>query len=86
MQTRERLHRLVDELPESELHAAERYLDFLRTAGDPLLRALAAAPVDDEPLTPDDEAAIAEARAEYERGASIPWEELRKELLRGSDV
>lgn len=30
MASRERLHRLVEELPEAELPAAERFLEFLR--------------------------------------------------------
>lgn len=80
-QTRARLHELVDELPESELHAAKRFLEYLRNMGDPLLRALAEAPLDDEPLTPEDEAAIEEARAEYAAGKVLSHEEARRLLL-----
>jgi hypothetical protein len=35
MTIKEDLYRLVDELPESELHAAKRYLEYLRNMGDP---------------------------------------------------
>ena len=51
MTLKEKLHRLVDELPEEECHAAERYLEYLRDQGDLLLHRLASAPYDDEPET-----------------------------------
>jgi hypothetical protein len=41
---------------------------------------LDAAPDDDEPLTVEDEAAIARARARYQRGETIPLEQLMREL------
>jgi hypothetical protein len=74
----EQLHRLVDELPESELEAGERYLAYLQTTGSsPLLRALIEAPYDDEPVTPEDAAAIDEAVA---RGGVVSDSELQREL------
>ena len=39
MSARDSLHRLIDELPESELAAAERFLHYLRATTDPVLRA-----------------------------------------------
>jgi hypothetical protein len=44
MPTRDSLHRLIDELPESELAAAARFLHYLRATTDPVLRALLDAP------------------------------------------
>ncbi|MBI2322120.1 MAG: hypothetical protein HYU88_08555 [Chloroflexi bacterium] len=45
---REHLHRLVDELPDGELHAAARFLEYLHDLGsDPLMRLLEEAPEDD---------------------------------------
>ena len=73
---RDSLHRLVDEIPDSELHAARRMLQYLRDQSDPLLRALLDAPEDDEPLTEQDAAAL-EANRE---GAYIPHEDLKREL------
>jgi hypothetical protein len=55
---KERPHRLVDQIPEGEVHTAERFLEYLTTADDPVLRALMNAPVDDEPST-DDEREVA---------------------------
>lgn len=75
------LHRLVDELPESETLPAQRYLEYLRDrALDPVLLAHARAPVDDEPLTAEDEAAIEDGLAEFQRGELISAEDLKREL------
>ena len=46
--SRKRLHELVDELSEDQVEAAERYLRSLRNQDDPVIRAMRAAPVDDE--------------------------------------
>lgn len=80
---RGKLHRLIEELPEHEVQPAERFLEYLRNVGsDPVLRPFMEAPVDDEPLTPEDERATREADDELARGEGIPWEEARQ-LLRG---
>lgn len=69
MGTKNRLHRPVDELPESEL--------------EPLLRALRSAPEDDEPETPEEAAAVQTARKEVDRGETVPWEDVRRRLVEG---
>ena len=51
-----------------------------REARDPLIEFLDAAPEDEEPTTPDEEEGLGEARAQAERGETIPLEELRREL------
>jgi Tfp pilus assembly ATPase PilU len=71
MATKEALRRLIDEMPDEE---AER---LLHTLGDPVARALALAPVDDEPLTPDDVAAIEESIADIEAGRVVRDEQLQ---------
>jgi hypothetical protein len=81
MTIKEDLYRLVDELPESELHAAKRYLEYLRNMGDPMLQALMEAPYDDEPTTPEEDAGAREAWQEYLRGEAISAEEAKRELL-----
>ena len=75
------LHRLVDELPDGKLHAAREYLEYLRDMGDPFLRALREAPVDDEPTTPADIEASDEAWEAYLLGETISAEEAKRELL-----
>jgi hypothetical protein len=77
------LHRLVDQVPPSDLHAARRYLEYLRdraaglpaTAEDPVLRAFTEAPLDDEALSPEDIAAIDEGQAAAAAGDVRPLED-----------
>jgi hypothetical protein len=77
MTTRSDLHRLVDELPEPALPAAEQRLAELR---DPVLAAFLTAPDDDEPTTPEELAAIEEAEAELARGETVPWADVKRKL------
>lgn len=77
MPMRDTLHRLVDELPESELAVAERFLNYLRATADPVLRALLEAPLDDEPETDEERRAVHEAREELARGEVRTLEVLR---------
>ena len=68
--TKEVLHRLVDQLPEAETLEAERLLKALQIQ-DPVLRAIALAPVDDEPETDEERAGVQEALDELARGEVI---------------
>ena len=67
---------LIDNLPESDLHAVKRYVQYVRDLQDPFLNALADAPWDDEPLTDADRAAIAEAREDVAAGRTISADDL----------
>lgn len=79
MATKERLHRMVDSLPEEDVPEAEHALERLRLAS--LRRALANAPEDDEPWTEEDERAVQEAEEELRHGAQpIPHEEIMREF------
>ena len=74
MPNRNTLYRLVDELPDSEIGRAQRVLAaLLEPEGD--LYTLDTAPEDDEPETPEERAAVEEARAEADRGELIPHDE-----------
>ncbi len=79
--TKDDLLRLVEALPETELHSARRYLEYLRDAGDPFMRKLLEAPEDDEPITPEDDNAAEEAWEEHLRGESVSADEAKRELL-----
>jgi hypothetical protein len=81
MTIKDELHRLVDELPESESHAAKRFLEYLRNMGDPMMQALMEAPIDDEPTTPEEDKGAEEAWQEYLRGKAISADEAKRELL-----
>lgn len=77
---KEQLHRLVDGLPDSEVHAARRYLEYLHNLQDPVLRAFLEAPEDDEPETPEERAAVAEAREDFKAGRVVTLEQVKREL------
>lgn len=80
MSPREALHQQIDALPEEDLPIAERLLAGLSATADPVLRALALAPVDDEPETPEEREAVEKAREEAARGEWISHEDLKREL------
>ncbi len=85
MTEKERLHSLVDDLPEPEVHAALRFVEYLRLeAADPVARALREAPYDDEPVTAEDLAELEAADRDRQEGHVIPHDEARRELLRES--
>ncbi len=75
-----RLYRLVDQIPEEEVHAAERYLEYLAEQGDPFIRKLVDAPFDDEPVTGEEEAGVREAWEDYKGGRVQPLDEVKEEL------
>ena len=78
MTTKERLHKLVDELSEPE---AERALSLVQKEHeDPVIAAFRDAPIDDEPWTEEDEAAMAEVEADRAAGVPlIPFEEIKRQ-------
>ena len=80
MTLKEKLYRLVDELPEEECHAAERYLEYLRDQGAPLVHRLASAPYDDEPETREERQAVEEAYEDLQAGRTHPLEDVKREL------
>ncbi|MBM4404894.1 MAG: hypothetical protein FJ039_01735 [Chloroflexi bacterium] len=79
---REQLHRLVDLLPRKNLSTARRLLEELKSKDDPVLRAVLNAPFDDEELSEEGEAAIAEGLADYKAGRVVPHEEVRRRSTR----
>lgn len=82
---RKRLRGLVSRIPQRELYAAQRYLEFLASQqDDPVLRAIENAPPDDEPLTAEDHEALKEAYEAIKRGEVVSHEEVRRILLGGS--
>ncbi|MEI9815350.1 MAG: hypothetical protein WDO18_23065 [Acidobacteriota bacterium] len=76
--SRTTLHDLVDRIPDSELPAAERYLEFL--SYNVAYRAARTAPADDEPVTRDDASAMLRATKEIETGQVVDHDEILKEF------
>jgi hypothetical protein len=77
MTARERLHQIVDALPEPDAEQILRAFEHWRD--DPVSRALAAAPFDDEPETDEERAAVEAGRDAMRRGdvvsAAEVWDE-----------
>jgi len=68
-------HELIDQLPSSQVPAA---IGMLESLLDPVSRAIANAPVDDEPESEDERDAVAKSKAWFKQrgGQGIPHEEL----------
>ncbi len=77
MTTKERFLRLADELSEPQMDDILRYA--ARQREDPMLSAIANAPEDDEPLTPEEEAAIDEGRADIAAGRTVSLEDVERQ-------
>lgn len=76
---KKRLHDLVESMSERD---AETLLEKAeKDKRDPLLELLDNAPLDDEPVTPEDEAASREALEAYRRGDFLTADEAKRELL-----
>ena len=75
---KDRLHELVEDLPDSEVGTAERILEALRDAvAERIIRSLENAPEDDEPDDDDFDGGLTQARSEE----SIEHEEVRRRVL-----
>jgi hypothetical protein len=80
MTTKERLHKLVDELSEAEADDALRYVASRHEAEDPMIAAFRDAPEDDEPLTAEEEAALDESHADVAAGRTVSLAEIKREF------
>jgi hypothetical protein len=75
--SRQRAHELIDRLAEPQLSAV---VGLLETVVDPVSAALRNAPIDDEPVTEEEECAVAEAREWLKHNKGIPHEEAMRRL------
>lgn len=82
MTARDRLHRLVDGLPENELMAAERMLAALSAPppSGPATAALAKAPGDDEPVGDREAERIEEGERDLRDGRTVTGARVRARL------
>jgi hypothetical protein len=73
------LHELVDTLSEDELPTAHRFLAYLlHVSNNPVLRALLDAPLDDEPDTSEEQAAVQESLEQLARSETLSTSTLRE--------
>ncbi len=75
--TIEHAHKLIDRLPPAQLAAL---IGLLEAMLDPVAQAMAAAPIEDEEITPETAGELDRARASIERGEGIPHEQIRREF------
>jgi len=78
-ETRQHAHQLIDRMPETQLSGL---VQFLETIIDPVATALRNAPLDDEPETDEEKAAVTEARQWLRNngGKGIPHDEAMRRL------
>ena len=77
MTAKDQLRQRVEAFSEDEAAEALRLLDL---RNDPVVVAFRDAPLDDEPFTEEDEAAVAEARADVAAARTVPLDEAMREL------
>jgi hypothetical protein len=76
MTAKEQLRRRIETFSENEAAEALRLLDL---RNDPVVAAFRDAPLDNEPFTEEDEAALAEARADLAAGRTVSLDEAMRE-------
>jgi hypothetical protein len=76
-QERRQAHAYLDRLPPEQLSAVRSLLEAML---DPVSRAVANAPIEDEPISEEEEGAVAEAREWLKHNQPIPHEELLAEF------
>ena len=76
-QEKQQIHELVDRLAPGQVHAVRGLLQAML---DPVSRAIANAPLDDEPLTTEEAQALVEARDWLQHNRPIPHEQVLTEL------
>ena len=77
VQERHQAHAYLDRLPPEQLSAVR---GLLETMLDPVSRAIANAPIEDEEIGAEEELAVAEAREWLKHNKPIPHEEVLAEL------
>jgi hypothetical protein len=77
---KDQAHELIERLPDSQIATAVRFLEFMLL--DPVTRALATAPPDDEPVTEQDQRRFHGGQAWFAQrgGRGIPMENVLAEF------
>lgn len=70
-------HEMIDRLVPSQLSAVVNLMEVML---DPVSRSLAEAKVEQEPVSPEEAAALDQAHASLERGEGIPHDEILREF------
>jgi hypothetical protein len=78
MTDKQTAHALLDRIPEEQMTAAVRFLEFLLL--DPLDRALATAPLEDEEISQEETESVARSEEWFKHNGGIPFEQVVKDL------
>jgi hypothetical protein len=80
MPEKQHAHKLIEQLPDSQIETAVRFLEFMLL--DPVARAVATAPPDDEPVTEEDRRCYRDGQAWFRQrgGKGIPMEDVLAEF------
>jgi len=70
-------HQLLDQLDPSQLDAVVRLLEVMT---DPEIATIRNAPIDDEPVTEEEERAVAASKEWFKNNRGIPMEQVASEL------
>ena len=79
-QDKNRLAELIERLPEGEIQAAVRYLEYLKDRGDPYLKFLMSVPEEEEELTDEFQRELDRAWKDIDDGQVISSDQLKQEL------
>ncbi len=79
MTTKDTLKELIDQLPDSELHAVKRFVEYVRDAADPLLIVLLDAPHDDKELNEETLASLDEGELDVIEERVASHEDLKRQ-------
>ena len=71
-------HELLERVPADQLTAAVRFLEFLLL--DPVDRALATAPEEDEEISEEEQQAVARSKEWFKHNEGIPFEQVVADL------
>ncbi len=71
-------HELIDRLDPAQVSAVVPLLQFMLL--DPVSRSLAAAPVEEEAVSPEEAAALDQARGSLDRGEGVQHEDILREF------
>ena len=77
---RSRLLQLAERLPDDEIQAATRYLEFLTSRGDPYLGYLISVPEEEETLSEEGQRLLDEGWEDIEAGRLVGSDEAKREL------
>ncbi len=85
MTLKERLHSLIDRLPDDQAERIEEELRRFCEENDPVWKAFREAPDDDEPLVEEEIQAIDVSLHEIAQGETVSWDKIASRISDGDE-